>query len=134
VLILEEIGSPLAKPGSAEPTNFQVTEALFALGQPSEQTLEIWSRGLPAWRKAVFAFADTIPVADIPALGAALGAQLALAESTVIGGGSGSGSKHSPTSLGEGTAGASSQKKSDGAPGVTSPETLSQTPPPSPTG
>lgn len=124
VLLLEEIGSPLAREGAGKPSNEHVLEALYALSVPAADALAIWARGRDAWRAAVYAFADTIPVSDLPALGAALGAQIAQAESTVIG------SNQSPASSGEGAGTASDEKKSVAQ---TVPATLPGSPP-SPTG
>jgi len=100
VLLLEKIGSPFAKPTGLEPTNEQVTEALFALNHPPSVVLAAFRAGPETWQDRIFDFSGTIPVTDLPLIGAALGAALAHAESTVIGGAE-TKHKHSPASSGE---------------------------------
>lgn len=118
VLLLEKIGSPFVKLGQGEPTNVQVTEALFVLNKPAAEVLRLLRAGRAAFDDAVLEFAATaVRLADMHAIGAALGAQLIAAHSTVIG------SSDSPASSGEGTGADHAEKKSRGEPApVTSPD------------
>ncbi|MBI5770855.1 MAG: hypothetical protein HZA93_23965 [Verrucomicrobia bacterium] len=113
VLLLEEIKSPLVHPGSDAPNNEQIAEALFALNRPANDVLRVRANGPIAWREAVYFFAATIPIGDMPAIGAAIGAQLARAESTVIG--SGSARNESPASSGEDAAAVGEKKSAPAA-------------------
>lgn len=114
VLMLQKVGSPLALDSDGDPTNEQVAEALYILNTPAPEALQKWGAGAGVWWPAVFAFAATVPLADLPQIGVAIAAQLAAAQSTVIGA-----KQDSPASSGEG-AFAADEKKSVAAP-VTSP-------------
>lgn len=118
VLLLEKIGSPFVKIGQGEPTNVQVTEALFVLNKPVPEVLRLLRAGRAAFDDAVLEFAaSAVRLADMHAIGAALGAQLIAAHSTVIG------SPDSPASSGEGAGADPAEKKSRGEPApATSPD------------
>lgn len=113
VLLLQEIKSPLAQEGAGSPNNEQVIEALYALNHPPSAVLAKYHEGAAAWRAAIFDYAGTIPLRDIPTIGAALSAQLAAASSTMIG--ATTGENNSPASSGE-AAGANGAKKNTAAP------------------
>ena len=117
VLLLEKIDSPFVKPGQREPSNAQVTEALFVLNTSATEVLRLLRLGRASFEDAVLSFAaQNVPLADMHAIGVALGAQLLAASSTAIG------TQESPASSGEGTGATSVEKKSAaGTAPVTSP-------------
>jgi hypothetical protein len=122
ILLLEKIGSPFVSPErGVEPTNEQVTEALFVLNTPASTVQQLLRTGRHAFEDAVLTFATTkVRLHDMRAIGSALGAQLLAASSTVIG-------NDSPASSGEGTGAGSgsAEKKSVATPApVTSPADL----------
>jgi hypothetical protein len=133
VLLLQKIESPLATEGAGEPNNIQVCEALFVLNTPAAEVLALLRKPKEDWEQAIFEFAATkVPLADLPAIGAALTEQLTRAQSTVIG--ARSFSSDSPASSGEGTGPGVVCKKNDVRAPVTSPSVALPARPPNPTG
>lgn len=139
VLLLEEIKSPLAVAGAGAPSNAQVCEALFVLNRPAREIRALLRAGADAFGDAVLEFSSTIPLRDLPAIGAALAAQLRAAEATVIGGSSAESeienpkskiSSPSPASSGEATVAGPGAKKNAGQPATVR---SAETSPPRPT-
>lgn len=123
VLLLQQLESPLATSGGGPVTNAQVCEALFVLNRPAREVRALLRESRAAFEDAVLEFAAGIPLRDLPAIGAALAAQLRAAESTIVG------STDSPASSGEGTVAAPGAKKNAGpAATVTSPATAAGSP------
>lgn len=108
VLLLQKVNSPLAISGAGEPSNEEVAEALYILNHSASAVLELLAQGKLAWQAGVFHFASTsIPLTNLPAIGRALGIQLARAQSTVIG----ARDQNSPASSGEDAPAVPGQKK-----------------------
>ncbi|WP_414664903.1 hypothetical protein [Horticoccus sp. 23ND18S-11] len=131
VLLLQKIDSPLAIAGAGEPTNEQIAEALFVFNTPAKDVLHLLQKGREVFSEAVLEFCATkIPLAEMRAIGTALGAQMHAAQSTMIGGDRGN---HSPASSGEGTGAARVEKKSAAETAPVTSRTTDRTPvPPAP--
>jgi hypothetical protein len=116
-LLLERLKSPLVRDDAREITNDQVLEAVFAMATPTPQVLALLARDNAklALTEAIWEFADTIPLADLAALGAAIQTQMQRAKATLVGE-----SSESPVSPVEGAAAEPAEKKS-GPAAATSP-------------
>ena len=76
LLVLQRLGHPLAADTtSAAMTNEETMQLLFVLSRPAEEAKRLLDDGDDVFSTAVIAFADTIPVTDLVAVGKAVAAQ-----------------------------------------------------------
>ena len=106
LLMLEKIGSPLVadknltpgrKPAKPNLSNPDIVRVVFILTHPVAESLVLFNRGADVFDAAVYNYAESIKVSDLPALGSAINEHFVAAFSTIVSDAGKSGSKKNET-------------------------------------